>query len=48
MLATDVSQDASWNESRIARARWALTNLERASTDASTKQTIQLALAENR
>jgi hypothetical protein len=48
MLATDVSQDASWNESRIARARWALTNLEGASTDANTKRTIQLALAENR
>jgi hypothetical protein len=48
MLDYDVTQDASWNESRIARARSALAGLERASTEPSVKRTIQLALAENR
>lgn len=48
MLEIDIAQDASWNESRVTRARWALTNLERTSANDDTKRTIQLALAENR
>lgn len=48
MLEIDDSQDASWNQSRVAHARWALTNLEHATADVEMKRTIQLALAETR